>query len=238
MHLSRHPRTRQLRGLRYHAFVDPSGGSSDSMTFAIAHREQQIPHREDDTVVLDCLREAIPPFSPEAVVGEFAAMARIYGVRVVVGDRYGGEWPREQFRNAGLTYEVADQTRADLYLTLVPSINSGRVRLLDNNRLENQLIALERRTTRVGRDLVDHPPGGHDDLANAAAGALVGALDAARRAVTILAIDMQGRVTVRDNAPRARDWSRTPGVSAVDGVQHSTWDAAHRATGIVARRRE
>jgi hypothetical protein len=36
----------------------------------------------------------------------------------------------------------------------------------------SQLIRLERRTGR-GRDGIDHPPGGHDDLINAAAGAVV-----------------------------------------------------------------
>jgi hypothetical protein len=51
------------RSNRYVAFVDPSGGSSDSMTLAIAHKE-------GDTEVLDVLRERRPPFSPEAVVDE------------------------------------------------------------------------------------------------------------------------------------------------------------------------
>jgi hypothetical protein len=50
----------------YVAFVDPSGGSSDSMTLAIAHKE-------GETEVLDLIRERKPPFSPEAVVEEFAA---------------------------------------------------------------------------------------------------------------------------------------------------------------------
>src|SRR6478735_867284 len=36
-----------------------------------------------------------------------------------------------------------------------------------------ELGNLERRTARGGRDSIDHPPGGKDDLANAAAGALV-----------------------------------------------------------------
>jgi hypothetical protein len=35
-----------------------------------------------------------------------------------------------------------------------------------------QLCSLERRTTRGGRDSIDHPPSGHDDLANAVAGCL------------------------------------------------------------------
>jgi hypothetical protein len=45
--------------------------------------------------------------------------------------------------------------------------------LLDHPRLVAQLCALERRTARGGRDSIDHPPGAHDDVANAAAGALV-----------------------------------------------------------------
>jgi hypothetical protein len=32
---------------------------------------------------------------------------------------------------------------------------------------------LERRTSRMGRDAVDHAPGAHDDIANAVAGALI-----------------------------------------------------------------
>ena len=49
----------------YVAFVDPSGGSSDAMTLAIAHKE-------GETEILDVIRERKPPFSPEAVVEEFA----------------------------------------------------------------------------------------------------------------------------------------------------------------------
>jgi hypothetical protein len=38
--------------------------------------------------------------------------------------------------------------------------------------LARQLVALERRTTRGGRDIIDHAPGAHDDRANAAAGVI------------------------------------------------------------------
>jgi hypothetical protein len=58
---------------------------------------------------------------------------------------------------------------------LLPLLNSGAVALLDNERLGLQLTMLERRTARGGKDSIDHPRGGHDDLANAAAGALVNA---------------------------------------------------------------
>ena len=36
-----------------------------------------------------------------------------------------------------------------------------------------QLLALERATSRLGKDSISHPPNGHDDIVNAAAGALV-----------------------------------------------------------------
>ena len=49
-------------------------------------------------------------------------------------------------------------------------MNSGRIELPPDQKLGRQLGALERRTGRSGRDLIDHPPGGHDDLANAVAG--------------------------------------------------------------------
>jgi hypothetical protein len=42
--------------------------------------------------------------------------------------------------------------------------------LLDNAKLINQICSLERRTARGGRESIDSPPGGHDDLANCVAG--------------------------------------------------------------------
>jgi hypothetical protein len=42
-----------------------------------------------------------------------------------------------------------------------------------------QFVALERRTSRSGKDTVDHGVGGHDDVANAVAGAIWLAADGA-----------------------------------------------------------
>jgi hypothetical protein len=60
-----------------------------------------------------------------------------------------------------------------LYVDLLPLINSARVALLDQPKMLNQLLALERRTARGGKDSVDHPSGQHDDHINAVAGAAV-----------------------------------------------------------------
>jgi hypothetical protein len=56
---------------------------------------------------------------------------------------------------------------------LLPLINIRTIDLLDHDRLVTQLMSLERRTSRSGRDSMDHAPGSHDDIANAVAGALV-----------------------------------------------------------------
>jgi hypothetical protein len=149
----------------YLAFCDPSGGSSDSFTLAIGHKDLAT-----KMMVVDVLREVKPPFSPEAVCAEFATVLKIYGVSKVIGDRYAGEWPKEQFAKFGVMYEQSAKPKSDLYVDLLAAINSHRVALLDHGKLINQLTSLERRVARSGRDSIDHPPGGHDDLANAVAG--------------------------------------------------------------------
>jgi hypothetical protein len=154
-----------IAGVRYSAFCDPSGGSSDSMTLAIGHVE-------GDRAILDCVREVRPSFSPASVVAEFSELLRSYGITTVSGDRYGGQWPTERFREHGIDYRPSDRPKNDLYLDLLPALNSGRVALLDNPRLISQLCALERRTARGGRDTIDHPAGAHDDVANSVAGVL------------------------------------------------------------------
>jgi hypothetical protein len=163
------------RQWRYVGFVDPSGGTADAMTLAIAHKEGA-------TAILDLVREVRPPFSPEAVAEEFADALKRYRITKVCGDRYGGEWPREQFRKHGVNYECSEKTKSELFVDLLPLINSRGVDLLDSDRLVHQMVALERRTSRGGRDSIDHPPGGHDDVANAVAGALCRAVQSRGRA--------------------------------------------------------
>ena len=155
-----------LPGVTYSAFVDPSGGSADSMTLAIAHVS-------GGRAVLDLVRERRPPFSPEEVTRDFAGEMRRYGLSKVCGDRYAGEWPRERFREHGIDYECSEKPKSDIYRDLLPVLNSGACELLDLPRLSAQFCNLERRTARGGRDSIDHAPGAHDDVANAVAGALL-----------------------------------------------------------------
>jgi hypothetical protein len=156
----------RCEGVSYVAACDPSGGSSDSMTLAIAHMEGQ-------RAILDLVVERRPPFSPDEVTKEFAATIKGYGIASCQGDHYAGQWPRERFAVHGIDYVASSKTKSEIYLTMLPMLNSGRVELIDNARLVSQLCSLERKTSRVGKDSVDHAPGGHDDVVNAVAGALV-----------------------------------------------------------------
>ena len=168
------------RGWTYVGFCDPSGGSSDSMTLGIAFSDGESAH-------LVALREVKPPFSPEDTVAQFATLLRSYGVTRVRGDRWGGEFVQELFRAHGIQYEPYGMTRSEIYGELLTIINSRRALLLDNKRLISQLVGLERKTSANGKDTIDHPRGSHDDLANAAAGALVCALDRPKRGRFIFA---------------------------------------------------
>jgi hypothetical protein len=162
-----------VSGVSYVAFVDPSGGSAASMTLGIAHRGQ------DGHVVLDAVRERRPPFSPESVATEFAALLKSYGVHKVTGDRHGGEWLRERFAVHGIQYEIAEKPKSDIYRSFLPLLNDGRAELLDVPHLISQLIGLERTVSKSGKELIGPAPNVHDDVANAVAGALVLALEAA-----------------------------------------------------------
>jgi hypothetical protein len=175
------------------------------MTLAIAHVESRDGH---EVRVLDLIRERRPPFSPESVVAEFTSVLRSYRVSTVQGDRYAGEWPREQFRKHGIAYQPADRTKSELYLDALPLVNSGRAELLDDARLRGQLTGLERRTGRSGRDTIDHGPGGHDDVANAAAGALGLAAPARGRAGMFHALTGQP-IAAREFDPIARLFNAT-----------------------------
>jgi hypothetical protein len=157
-----------VEGISYTAAIDPaSGGGPDAMTLGIGHRDK------DGRGILDCLREACPPFSPQAVVAEFAQTLKSYGVSKVVGDHWGGEFVREPFLTHGIKYELAEKPKSDWYRDFLPFVNSARIELLDHTRLTSQACGLERRTARSGKDSIDHMPGAHDDLINVTALCLV-----------------------------------------------------------------
>lgn len=152
-----------IESVYYSAFVDPSGGRRDAAALVIGHKE-------GGRVVVDLARRWKSPHDPGIVAADMAGVLKGYRVRRVTGDRYGGAWPEAEFFKHGIGYTPSDKDKSALYLAFLPMVLSGQVELVDNQTLFNELRAMERRTRKGGRDQVDHPPKGHDDLANAVAG--------------------------------------------------------------------
>jgi hypothetical protein len=190
-------------GVRYVAFIDPAGGSGkDSMTLAVAHSER------DGSVILDLVVGIRPPFSPDASCAQFAATLRGYGVREVTGDNWGNEWPRELLRKHRIGYVKSEKTKATIYSEFLPVLNSGKVRLLDHEPMRRELLNLERRTAFGGKDSIDHPSNGHDDLINAAAGAITLAKTEVQRIVFTSEMVEQLKQLKRPSRPHHQMFAR------------------------------
>ena len=99
----------------------------------------------DKRVIVDAVREVRPPFSPSAVVDDFATLLKSYRVSKVVGDHYGGEFVKEPFRRHGISYELCKQPKSDLFRDMLPLLDAGHITLPRHDRLIAQIVGLERR---------------------------------------------------------------------------------------------
>ena len=187
--------------VHYHAGLDPSGGAKDSFTAAIAHNENGV-------AVLDCLVEIKSPFNPTGATETIAETLKAYNVRVATGDKYAAGWVVDAFAKCGIRYQHSERDRSQIYLDAMPLFTSGRARLLDNQRLVTQFAQLERRTSSMGRDKVDHGKGGHDDLCNAAALAMV--LTASKRSSLFISESLVRRTAQPRIGERAAAQSGRP----------------------------
>ena len=104
---------------------------------------------------------------------EFSITMKAYGVSMARADRYAGAWVTSAFMNHDIIVLASELTASEIYINFLPLVANGTVELLDNKRLTGQLGGLERKVRAGGRESVDHYPGGHDDVAVAAAGACV-----------------------------------------------------------------
>jgi hypothetical protein len=152
------------------------------------------------------VRERRPPFSPADVVLEFVSVLKSYGIRKVTGDRWGGEFVREPFRAHGIEYAVAEMAKSNFYREALPLLTSSKVELLDHPRLVTQFCGLERRTSRAGKDSIDHGPNQHDDLVNVVAIAIVLAAGGAGPIIITCQMVEQIRQAGRYQTPFRRGW--------------------------------
>ena len=157
-------------GIEYLAACHPSGGGADAFTLAVVHVEGKAGERR---VVQDAMKgwARVATTAPDlvGVVHEIADLLRRYRVSRVTGDRYAGQWVRQAFREARITYLESERDRSQAYLEVEPLFAQGRIAILDHPTLARELKLLERRPRAGGKTLVDHPSGAHDDDANALA---------------------------------------------------------------------
>jgi hypothetical protein len=153
------------KGLTYYAHTDASGGRHDAFTLAVGHKE-------GERCICDVIRGVHPPFDPQAVVGEYAALLRDYKIDRITGDNYSAGWVETAWSDAGIKYGRSELTASALYLEALPIFTRGLVSIPDHARLVRELRLLERRSSRIGKDVVDHGPSGSDDYSNSLAGML------------------------------------------------------------------
>ena len=149
----------------YVAFTDASAGRHDAFCVGIAHRE-------GERVVVDVVRGRRPPFDPASVAAEYAELVKAYGCSIIVGDNFSGEWVARAFEVCGVSYRRAEQPKSALYLDGLQQFTRGQISIPDYAPLIRELRLLERRVSRSGRDVVDHPASGSDDYANVLFGSL------------------------------------------------------------------
>lgn len=151
-----------------YAFADPSEGSQDSFSLAIADNGLG---SKGPSVRVVYIREWKPPFNPDEVADQISEVMKSYRLTQLEGDRVGGVWLRDLLSKRGISYFLASLTKNQIYREVLPRFNTNSVLLVDNFVLHKQLKRLERKLSRSG-DIIDHPPGEHDDLANSACGAI------------------------------------------------------------------
>jgi hypothetical protein len=151
-------------GVQYTLFADPSGGSSDSFTWSVAYID------EAGVVHIVCTGEVKAPFSPSEVCVTVAKDAERYGCKKVYADRYASGFASDAFEAVGLTLEHSALNKSQLYIELLSMVNSGSIAIPDFERGRRQLLALQRRAGQGGRESIDHPKNGKDDIVNAWAG--------------------------------------------------------------------
>jgi hypothetical protein len=151
----------------YKAYVDPSGGAISGDAYSIC-----IGHKDGERSVVDVVRARTGPFNPQEVTREYAALCKQYRVSAVTGDKYAKEWVQQAWRDLLGAYREAGLYAWQIYLEALAPFNRGLVELPDLPPLVRELKLLQRVAGRTGKESVEHPRGGHDDLANAVCGCL------------------------------------------------------------------
>jgi hypothetical protein len=190
----------------YHGFLDAAEGgrNGDSFSAGVAHLENGI-------LVCDAVRERKPPFRPTEVMEEMVLpLFGLYGVRCVKADKHAEGFVKDLAQRAGVTIEADAPTKSDIYREMMPWMTSRKCRLPNLDRLINQIFGLERIR---GGERIDHARGGHDDLVNAAFGAMLQATSGSLSVGRLVTPELLGRVQMMPKYQRPLGDGRGSGES-------------------------
>jgi hypothetical protein len=188
------------------AFCDASGGRKDAFTLCIGHRE-------GERYIADVVRGKRAPFDPNVVVAEYAALLKEYRIKKLSGDNYSAAWVEMAWKNEGIIYERSELAKSAIYLESLPLFVRQVVVIPEQSILTRELRLLERRTSRSGKDTVDHGRTGSDDYANSLCGVLY-LLTKKRKYRYDSSLFW---VTGEDSAKADEDWRRSQLVSHMMG---------------------
>jgi hypothetical protein len=163
------PARKRVNGVQYTAWLDASSGAGkDSFCASIGHKE-------GENCVIDRVIEIRPPFSPPSAVALIASELSSFGIRRATADRWGLAFVASEFERHQIALEYSDKNSSEIFRQALPIIRSGRARLIDNPRMINQFVNLERRILPGGGERIGHPERGghHDDIAVVVSGCLV-----------------------------------------------------------------
>jgi hypothetical protein len=155
-------------GLNYVAVLDPAS-RGHNFALVIVH---QVP---DGTVVVDLVRiwtgSTKVPLPFEGVLNEIKTILDSYGINFAVGDQFNCDAIQQYLQKIGIMYEInvfGPQTRAQLFSGLKHLMVGGKIEILDDKALLQQLRNLtEERSQRGQIDI--RPSRGKDDQAVALA---------------------------------------------------------------------
>jgi hypothetical protein len=205
--------------VEYHCHCDAAGGTgADSLALAISHR--------DTSFTIDAVREFKPRFTPASAIAELATLVKSYRITKIFGDRYAIGFHSAEWKSHGVEFEACERTTSENYLTMLPLLLAGRIKLVDNVTLRNQLTSLERRPGDGAREQVSHPPNGHDDVACACAGAIVASMPGIASTASMMLIKPRCSVGLIQRRNRPRD--RKPPVASIS----ETTATARKIIGI------
>jgi hypothetical protein len=111
---------------------------------------------------------------------------------------------QDAFKAEGVKYTVSELTKSELYIESLPLWTRGGIIIPDHARLLRELRLLERRTSRSGRDSVDHGQSGSDDYANALIGCAV--MASGKRKSLVISDAALANARMPDRAGRGYGW--------------------------------